>query len=51
MAVSKTKPVEMIIEAYEEGQRHFGENYPQELIVKATDKRVGHSCWISSSLI
>lgn len=44
VAVSKTKPVEMIIEAYGEGQRHFGENYPQELIVKATDKRILENC-------
>jgi hypothetical protein len=27
VAVSKTKPVENIIEAYRAGQRHFGENY------------------------
>jgi pyridoxal phosphate enzyme (YggS family) len=31
IAVSKTKPVELIKEAYEEGQRDFGENYIQEL--------------------
>ena len=29
VAVSKTKPVEAIREAYEAGQRHFGENYVQ----------------------
>ena len=29
VAVSKTKPMDMIIEAYREGQRHFGENYIQ----------------------
>lgn len=29
VAVSKTKPKEMIIAAYEQGQRHFGENYIQ----------------------
>ena len=40
VAVSKTKPLELILEAYEAGQRHFGENYPQELISKATDERV-----------
>lgn len=43
VAVSKIKPVEMILEAYEAGQRHFGENYPQELIAKATDARVMQS--------
>jgi len=31
IAVSKTMPVEMIQEAYDEGQRIFGENKPQEL--------------------
>ena len=31
IAVSKTKPVSMIEEAYAEGIRRFGENKPQEL--------------------
>ncbi len=31
IAVSKTKPVEMIREIYEEGIRDFGENHPQEI--------------------
>uniref|UniRef100_A0A0B7AM08 Alanine racemase N-terminal domain-containing protein n=1 Tax=Arion vulgaris TaxID=1028688 RepID=A0A0B7AM08_9EUPU len=31
VAVSKTKSVDMIIEAYSAGQRHFGENYVAEL--------------------
>jgi PLP dependent protein len=31
VAVSKTKPVEMILEAYKAGQRVFGENKAQEL--------------------
>ena len=31
IAVSKTKPVEMLQEAYEEGVREFGENKPQEM--------------------
>lgn len=31
IAVSKTMPMEMIQEAYDEGQRVFGENKPQEL--------------------
>lgn len=34
VAVSKTKPVEMIIESYNVGQRDFGENKVQELIFK-----------------
>jgi len=35
VAVSKTKPAETIMEAYEAGQRHFGENYVQELLEKS----------------
>ncbi len=35
VAVSKTKPDGMIMEAYEAGQRDFGENYVQELADKA----------------
>jgi len=31
IAVSKTKPVEMIDEIYQEGVRDFGENHPQEI--------------------
>ena len=34
VAVSKTKPVSDLIEAYEAGQRIFGENYVQELVEK-----------------
>jgi pyridoxal phosphate enzyme (YggS family) len=34
VAVSKTKPVEDILELYDLGQRDFGENYVQELIEK-----------------
>jgi len=34
VAVSKTKPVSAIIEAYEAGQMRFGENYVQEAIDK-----------------
>ena len=35
LAVSKTKPASDIIEAYQAGQRDFGENYAQELADKA----------------
>ena len=35
VAVSKTKPVELLLEAYEAGQRDFGESYVQELVEKA----------------
>jgi len=34
LAVSKTKPVYLIKEAYQAGLRHFGENYVQESIEK-----------------
>lgn len=34
VAVSKTKPVEMLREVYDAGQRDFGENYVQELVDK-----------------
>lgn len=37
VAVSKTKPVSMVMAAYSEGQRHFGENYVQELEQKASE--------------
>ncbi|MFT7521493.1 MAG: pyridoxal phosphate enzyme (YggS family) [Kiritimatiellia bacterium] len=31
VAVSKTKPLEAVLDAWNAGQRHFGENYAQEL--------------------
>lgn len=34
VAVSKTKPIEDILEAYQHGVRDFGENYVQELVDK-----------------
>lgn len=34
VAVSKTKPPELLMEAYNAGQRHFGENKVQELVTK-----------------
>lgn len=37
VAVSKTKPASAIREAYEAGQRDFGENYAQELAAKADE--------------
>lgn len=36
VAVSKTKPIEDIVELYQLGQRDFGENYVQELVEKET---------------
>jgi len=37
IAVSKTKPVPMLMEAYEAGQRAFGENKVQELVAKQAE--------------
>ena len=34
IAVSKTKPAEMVMEAYQQGIRDFGENKVQELVQK-----------------
>ncbi len=34
IAVSKTKPAEMVMEAYAQGQRDFGENKVQEICVE-----------------
>ncbi|KAK7485863.1 hypothetical protein BaRGS_00022858 [Batillaria attramentaria] len=44
VAVSKTKPSLMIVEAYTSGQRHFGENYVQELVEKSTDPQILQNC-------
>ncbi|KAK2711722.1 pyridoxal phosphate homeostasis protein-like [Artemia franciscana] len=44
VAVSKTKPVEDIIEAYQNGQRDFGENYVQELVEKANNEKILKLC-------
>jgi len=44
LAVSKTKPIEDIIAAYSAGQRHFGENYFQELEQKSTNSEILANC-------
>ncbi|KAL6120183.1 plpbp [Pungitius sinensis] len=44
VAVSKTKPPEMVVEAYRQGQRNFGENYVNELVDKASDPLILDSC-------
>ncbi|KAI4504089.1 hypothetical protein M0802_000560 [Mischocyttarus mexicanus] len=44
VAVSKIKPPELIIAAYEAGQRHFGENYVNELKDKAYDSSILEKC-------
>ena len=44
VAVSKTKPKEMIMEAYAAGHRHFGENYVQELEEKSNDPELLNQC-------
>ncbi len=48
VAVSKTKPVESILQAYKLGQRHFGENYVQELVEKSQNPLLAgleDICW------
>ena len=37
VAVSKTKPISLLLNAYDSGQRYFGENYAQELMSKAEE--------------
>ncbi|KAH9643468.1 hypothetical protein HF086_017249 [Spodoptera exigua] len=44
VAVSKIKPASLIVEAYEHGQREFGENYVNELAEKASDPLVLEKC-------
>jgi len=44
VAVSKTKPIDDIIAAYQAGQRHFGENYVQELKSKSNDPLLTSQC-------
>ncbi|XP_030370834.1 pyridoxal phosphate homeostasis protein isoform X2 [Scaptodrosophila lebanonensis] len=44
VAVSKTKPAEAVIEAYNAGQRHFGENYVQELVEKSQHPDILSKC-------
>ncbi|XP_006000351.1 pyridoxal phosphate homeostasis protein [Latimeria chalumnae] len=44
VAVSKTKPADMVIEAYKHGQRNFGENYVQELLEKASNPQILSTC-------
>jgi len=44
VAVSKTKPIPYIVQAYEAGQRHFGENYVQEIADKANDPLIRQQC-------
>ncbi|GAB1603656.1 pyridoxal phosphate homeostasis protein-like [Argonauta hians] len=44
VAVSKTKPVEMIVTAYNNGQQHFGENYIQEIETKGNHPDILSQC-------
>ncbi|XP_041985188.1 pyridoxal phosphate homeostasis protein [Aricia agestis] len=44
IAVSKIKPPKLIIEAYEAGQRDFGENYVNELAEKSNDPEILEKC-------
>lgn len=44
VAVSKLKPIASILEAYECGQRYFGENYIQELDTKSNSDEILSQC-------
>ncbi|XP_070154854.1 pyridoxal phosphate homeostasis protein isoform X3 [Polyergus mexicanus] len=44
VAVSKLQSTESILSAYEAGQRHFGENYVNELIEKALNPQILEKC-------
>jgi pyridoxal phosphate enzyme (YggS family) len=44
IAISKTKPVEDIIELYHGGQRYFGENYVEELEKKSNNNLIRTQC-------
>ncbi|MFM4901734.1 YggS family pyridoxal phosphate-dependent enzyme [Aeromonas hydrophila] len=44
LAVSKTKPLEAVCEAYAAGQRHFGESYAQEAATKIDTLREQGAC-------
>lgn len=45
LAVSKTKPASDIAEAYQCGQRHFGENYLQEALIKQQQLAAFNISW------
>jgi pyridoxal phosphate enzyme (YggS family) len=45
LAVSKTKPAQMIRQAYSAGQRHFGENYLQDALPKIEQLADLDICW------
>ncbi|XP_059610376.1 pyridoxal phosphate homeostasis protein [Phlebotomus argentipes] len=44
VAVAKTKPADVIAEAYAAGQKHFGENYVQELSEKGLSVQILDKC-------
>ncbi|XP_032689777.1 pyridoxal phosphate homeostasis protein [Odontomachus brunneus] len=44
VAVSKLHSIESILSAYETGQRHFGENYVNELVEKASHLQILQNC-------
>ncbi|TCS38131.1 YggS family pyridoxal phosphate-dependent enzyme [Reinekea marinisedimentorum] len=45
LAVSKTKPLDDIISAYQAGQRHFAENYAQEAVEKRQNAPFSDAVW------
>ncbi|KAJ8381212.1 hypothetical protein SKAU_G00019900 [Synaphobranchus kaupii] len=49
VAVSKTKPPEMVVGAYQQGQRNFGENYVSTLL-KHTEAAARYTAVSQSSV-
>lgn len=45
VAVSKTKPASDLVQAYQAGQRHFGENYVQEALEKQAQLNAYAMIW------
>jgi len=45
LAVSKTKPLDDVVAAYQAGQRHFAENYAQEAVDKARAAPFADGIW------
>lgn len=44
VAASKLKSPDDVIEAYNAGQKHFGENYVNELVEKSNDSKILAQC-------
>lgn len=45
LAVSKRQPDDLLVAAYQAGQRHFGENYVQEAVAKKERLKLAEAVW------